>query len=102
MNVTNLHKPTDRVEAMKGCIRAGYTVVVDGHEIPKLSMLDEGDTIHLIVDGRFGINIPRDLAPQVAWLVANALAVGQGYPCIGATSKDRPFAPKVVELGGLP
>nr|WP_313012750.1 hypothetical protein [Brucella intermedia] len=98
MNVTNLYEPTDRVEAMKGCVQAGYTVVVEGHEIPKLSMLDEGVTIHLILDGRFGINVPRDFAPQVAWLVANALAVGQGYSHLGAKSKDHPFAPEVVNL----
>lgn len=99
MKIINLHNKTDKVKSMKGCELVGNTVIVEGLEIPKMTMIDEGETIHLILDRRMGINLPRDVAPQVAWLVANALAIGQGYSHIGAKTKDNPFAPEVNFIG---
>lgn len=98
MTVLEMPEKRDRIEDMKGCKRFGYSVVVEGREIPLLSMIDEVEHIHLTLDNRLSIDIPRDYAPQVAWLVANALAIGQGYPSLNAQTKDMPFAPSVVHL----
>lgn len=91
-----------RIEAMRGSQRCGYNVIVEGRQIPGLTMYEVGDKICLEVDNRLGVDFPRDLAPQAAWLVANALAIGAGYPHLGAPSKEMPFAPRVVMLGSLP
>lgn len=101
-NVTDFPKPADRAAALFGAKRHGHTVVVDGHEIPGLTIHDRGDEIELVVDGRFSIDIPRDRACQVAWLVAQAMAVARGYPHLGAETKDRPFAPQVMTLSEEP
>ncbi len=47
----------------------------------------------LTLDNRFGGEFSEEDAWQVAHLVANALAIGQGYSSYAAASKDRPFAP---------
>ena len=101
-NVTDFPNSSDPIRAMKGPQQSGYQVIVEGRAIPKLTMIDDGPVISLILDGRFCVPVPRDLAPQVAWLVANALAIGEGYPFLGSASKERPFAPEVrgIVLGG--
>lgn len=76
-----------------------YRVVVEGRLIPNLTGWKEGDQTWLSVDRRFAISVPHELAHQVAWLLANAMAVASGYPWLGAESKQQPFAPKVTELG---
>jgi hypothetical protein len=79
-----------------------YKVVVEGRAIPKLTGWPRGDETTLVLDGRLAIDVPNDLAPQVAWLVANALAIGAGYSHLGAESKDQPFAPQIAPLGEIP
>lgn len=76
-----------------------YRVKVDGRIIPKLTGRDEGDRISLMVDGRFGASFSKADAHQAAWLIAQALAIGEGYSHLGAETKDRPFAPVAFELG---
>lgn len=77
-------------------------VVIEGRQIPKLTALDEGDQVAIILDGRLSISVPKALGQQVAWLVANALAIGSGYSHLGAETKDAPFAPVVVGLDEVP
>ena len=89
---------SDAVEAMKGCQSSYYTVVVEGREIPKMRMTERNGMVSLQLDGRWEIDLPPALAPQVAWMVANALAVGQGYAHLGSPNKERPFAPEVFGL----
>lgn len=79
-----------------------WRVLVEGRTIPRLTGHKDGDGIALIVDGRFSVTFPKDLAQSAAWLLANALAVGEGYPFLGSTSKDRPFAPQTMQLGDIP
>jgi hypothetical protein len=77
-----------------------HKVVVDGRAIPRLTGYPNGDDMTtLIVDARFAIDVPNNIASSVAWLVANALAVGEGYPHLGALTKDMPFAPTISQAG---
>lgn len=78
-----------------------HAVVIEGRRIPRLTAHRTPDGINLIVDDRFCVLLPEDVAADVAWLVANALAVGAGYPCLSAENKDRPFAPKVFQVGSV-
>lgn len=77
-------------------------VVIEGRMIPKLTARPEGDDVAIILDGRLSISVPKALGRQVAWLVANALAIGEGYPYLGAETKDRPFAPQSMQIEGIP
>ena len=88
----------DAVEAMKGCQTHYHTVVVENREIPKMRMTERNGLVSLQLDSRWEIDLPPELAPQVAWMIANALAVGAGYAHLGSLSKDRPFAPEVRGL----
>ena len=82
--------------------KSGTPVVVDGRLISQLHGLREGDEICLILDGRFSINVPKEISCEVAWLVSNALAIGAGYPFLGAEEKKQPFAPQCIGLDGVP
>ncbi len=77
-------------------------VVVDGRVIPNLTGRQEGDFAELVLDRRFGITVPIELAHGVAWMIANALAIGAGYSHLGAETKDRPFAAIAMKLDKPP
>lgn len=77
-------------------------VIIEDRMIPKLTAKDEGDEVSIILDGRLSISVPKALGHQVAWLVANALAIGQGYSHLGGQTKDLPFAPLCVGLDEIP
>lgn len=75
-------------------------VVIEGRNIPYLTAKKVGeDRVELIVDRRWSATFATADAYQVAWLMANAMAVASGYPWLGADSKQMPFAPKVFEIG---
>lgn len=75
-----------------------WKVQVEGRVIPRLTGFVEGDRVALIVDGRFSASfLPAD-AKQAAWLIAQALAIGEGYSFLGAEQKSQPFAPKGMEI----
>jgi hypothetical protein len=78
-------------------------VVVDGRVIPLLSGYRAGDETVLVLDHRFSVGVPHEYAYPVAWLLANALAIGQGYASMNATSKDKPFAPQcsAIAIGDI-
>jgi hypothetical protein len=75
-----------------------YCVVVEGRDIPGLTGYPDGDKIALVVDRRFSASFAPEDAHQAAWLIAQALAIGAGYPWLGATSKNQPFAAQAMEL----
>lgn len=77
-------------------------VIIEGRQIPKLTAMPEGDQVTIILDGRLSISVPQALGRQVAWLVANALAIGAGYSHLGAENKVKPFAPVAIGLSELP
>lgn len=76
-----------------------WRVMVDGRIIPRLTGYREDDRIWLVVDGRFGASFAEADAHGAAHLIANALAIGEGYAWLGATSKERPFAPLGHAIG---
>lgn len=94
-NVTQLPlpPPSDPYGFMIGPFTE-YRCLIDGRIIPDLSAYRDGpDNIAIVLNHRLSISVPKDLAQSVAWLVANALAIGRGYSHLGAESKVMPFAP---------
>lgn len=78
-----------------------YRVVIEGRKIPRLTGRRTDEGVNLIVDGRFCVLVPDDIAQSVAWLVAQALAVGSGYSYLGAEIKDQCFAPQCMRIGSV-
>jgi hypothetical protein len=80
-----------------------FEVLVNDRCIPLLTgkKTDDG-RYNFIVDGRFmgGPFSPTE-AEQVAFILAQAIAVASGYSDLGAENKDRVFAPVVHHLGEL-
>lgn len=89
-NVVNLHELPNII----GPQRSGNAVIIEGRKIPHLHARDMGDRIEFVLDERFAIDVPKDIAHTIGWFVANAMAVASGYSFMGAESKDRPFAPQ--------
>lgn len=79
---------------LKGPIRQGCAVIVDGRAIPDMHMHEHGDTVDFILDERLSFEFPKEIAYQAAAFAANAMAIGAGYSFLGAETKDRPFAPQ--------
>ncbi len=75
-----------------------HEVMIDGRLIPNLECRRDGDIITFVLDRRFALDVPIDLAIPVASFVANAMAIGAGYPWHGAESKSVPFAMKCMEI----
>ena len=76
-----------------------WRVQVEGRIIPRLTGHQQQDgRITLIVDGRFMADFEPEAARQAAWLISQALAIGEGYPSLGAPNTDRPFAPSGAEI----
>lgn len=76
-----------------------WRVQVDGRIIPRLTGRYEGDRIALVVDHRFSASFSKEDAYQAAWLIAQAMAIGEGYSHLGAASKEQPFAPLGGQIG---
>ena len=77
-------------------------VMIDGRVIPGMAASRESDgRITLLLDNRFALTVPADLAFQVAHFAATAIAIGAGYSHIGGESRDRPFAPMGAQLGKI-
>lgn len=89
----------DLIASMVGPVSTGAAVIIDGRAIPNLTMHDHGERVSFILDGRFGFEFPREWAHQAAAFAAQAMAIGAGYPWLGAASRDRPFAPQVACIG---
>lgn len=89
---------------MKIVKRTVGDVVIEGRLIPRLSANESADgSVELVLDGRFGVTFPNlGMASQAAWLIANALAIGEGYSFLGASDKNRPFAPECLRIDAKP
>lgn len=85
----------DYTKDMFGPKNAGHQIIVEGRAIPGLTGWVEGDEVFLCIDNRMTVPVRKQDAQQVAWFVANAMAVASGYAFVGAETKDRPFAPLV-------
>jgi hypothetical protein len=85
-----------------GPIRQGTDVIIEGRAIPRMHCFEREHETEIILDGRLSFTFPREWAYLAACMAANAMAVGAGYSSLSAESKDRPFAPRCVQLGELP
>jgi hypothetical protein len=83
---------------MRGPERGGCDVIIGGLLVPRMHMYDKGETIDMILDGRFSYEFPKEWAYLAADFAANAMAIGAGYSFLGAETKDRPFASKVWKI----
>lgn len=101
MDVLDFPEPGSRVVDL-GPERRGRAVWVDGHVIPNLHAHDRGEMVEFVLDERFSFEFPREWSKLVAAAMAQAMAIGAGYPHLGAKSKDRPFAPEVKFIGEWP
>ena len=81
-----------------------FNVLVDGRRIPRLTgKRTEDGLFNFIVDDRFmGGPFTEADAEQVAYLLAQSLAVGAGYSSLEADLPGRCFAPVVRSLGEMP
>jgi len=77
-----------------GPAATGNHVLVDARIIPLMHAHEVEAGIEIILDRRFSITVSHDDAYPVAWMIAQALAIGQGYSSVRAENKDRPFAPE--------
>lgn len=101
-NITPLHDQDAGVVGF-GVRIPGYTAIVDDREIPRLMVYERRDgEITITLDRRFAIDVPRNMSGSVCWMIANALAIGEGYPFLGSETKDKPFAPQVHGPCGKP
>lgn len=75
-------------------------VCVEGRCIPGLYARDRNDIIEFCFSHNFCkfYEVPREAAIIFAAGIADALAIGAGYSFAGALTKDRPFAPGIIEL----
>lgn len=65
-----------------------WKVKLDGYAVPFIQGCeDDKGMFHLMLDERFGGEIPMEYANQVVWLIANAHAIGAGYSCFGENSQ---------------
>lgn len=90
------------IERMKGPRPRGCSVIVEGRVVPKLTMLEQGDRIDFILDGRLCFDFPKELACHAAAFAAAAMAIGAGYPSFTFCDAKAPFAPRCTELSEPP
>lgn len=91
-------KPFRKQSSLFGPPVTGNRLVVEGRSIPKVVVHQRGDKVEFVLDGRFSCIVPEEYAHPVAFLLANAIAIGEGYPSANAEDKSRPFAPKLMQL----
>lgn len=96
-NVTQFPPPDKAPEFMIGPFEE-YRVVIEGRKIPFLTVFKDADGVNLVIDHRLSIAVPEDRAYDICWLLANAMAVAQGYACLSSESKDRCFAPQCSQI----
>lgn len=72
-----------------------YLVEYDGFLVPNLlarKATDHPDRWCLVLDERFATEwLPREEIERWIGMIANAQALGAGYPCHGAEKKSNPF-----------
>lgn len=98
-NVIQMPPPTKPDEWLVTLYELDH-VIIDGRHIPRLQGKRHDDgSVSLCVDRRFMADFPdEEQARQAAWMIAQALAIGEGYAHLGAETKERPFAPQVAQI----
>lgn len=90
----------DMVAEMTGPALVGNLICVDGRTVQKIVMIDRGEMVEFILDGRLSYSFPREWAYLAVSFAFSAMAVGAGFASPGAQHfTQRPFAPTVVQMG---
>src|ERR1700749_2961178 len=76
----------------------GHKLLLEGRAIPNIRILKSPRGVEAILDGRFSYEFPDEWAYLALHFAANAMAIGAGYPFLGADTKDQPFAPRCMEI----
>lgn len=101
-NVTQLPTNDERIDAaiadMIGPERTGHTLIVDGRAVPMVSVRPNGDWVTFVLDNRLGFDFPKAQAIAAAHMLANALAIGAGYPGIRYCDTKKGFASRIGPL----
>lgn len=98
-NVTQFPKKPDSIEQIKGPELFGSSIIIDGHEVPHMWMVDKGAEIELCFPGPVVYLFPRDIAAHVAHACAKAMAIGAGHSHISSEhAMTKPYGPKVSQI----
>lgn len=99
-NVTDFPKKFDNIDAVKGPERFGNDIIIDGHRVPNMWMVDRGATIELVFEGPSIYVFPREIAAHVASACAKAMAVGAGHAHISSThASNKAYGAKMTAIG---
>lgn len=77
-----------------------YKLTLDGYRIPNLEgrQLPSGNW-YLALSNSCSIEVPDLYGKGVAWMIANAMAIGAGYTCFGEGAKPlNPFKTRLIHL----
>jgi len=99
-NVTKL--PDREPPDLKGTVRDGFTVWLEGRLVPNMHMYEKDDEILFVLDSRLMFGFPKDVALTALAFAANAMAIGAGFTAFNQDQKPTWFASKCVQLGGDP
>lgn len=102
-NVTRLPPRRDMAAEMKGPKQGGHSIIVDGRVMPHVVMMDRGEEIDFLVDGRVAFTFPREQAYNAAQFAFMAMAVAAGFASPAHHHfTQRVYAPGAICLGELP
>lgn len=98
-NVTQFPGKPDQIETIKGPARYGHKIVIDGHEVPNMWIVDKGDIVDICFPGPVHFEFPRDIAAHACALAAKAMAIGAGHSHVSSThAMTKSYGPQVMEL----
>lgn len=98
-NIKDFPKKFDNINAVKGPERFGNDVIIDGHVVPNMWMVDRGSTIEIVFPGPVVYIFPRDIAAHVMGCAAKAMAVGAGHSHISSKhSMTKAYGPKAMAI----
>lgn len=58
-----------------------FPVVVNGYLVPKLQAIDLSESVQVVFDDRWALDVPHELAGQVLIFLADVIAVMKGHQC---------------------
>lgn len=72
-----------------GASKTGNCMVVDNHVIPNTTVYDRGDHKEIVLDNRLSYVVPNEWSYLFADAIANAMAIGAGYPHFQHPKRDK-------------
>ena len=102
-NVADFPRRLENINAVKGPERFGNDIVIDGHVVPNMWMVDLGPIIELVFPGPVVYVFPRDIAAHVASACAKAMAVGAGHAHLSSPhAVTKPYGIPAVAMNADP